>query len=207
MHDEEAFESGGWPETLDRVVGRTVEPLLAVFVRAPRGVDASEHFASVLLPAIDSKYRTRASRDGRASVGMGWSSHGALLLGLEHPELVAAVGIQSYYATPGEMMVDAETALAALDPATRPLRVYVEWGRWDLRSPHEGMDMRASTQWLYEKLRARGLHPIGGEVADSTDFASWRNRTDVLLETLYPAPGTSSAGLSPWLLTVAPAVP
>ena len=35
-------------------------------------------------------------------------------------------------------------------------------------------------------LRERGYDPIGGEVWDSTDFGSWRNRTDVLLESLFP---------------------
>ena len=56
-------------------------------------------------------------------------------------------------------------------------------------------------------LQARQLAPIGGEVADSTDFASWRNRTDVLLETLFPASGTTGAGVSRWLLPPAPAAP
>ncbi len=199
VHDRNAFEHGRWAETLDRVVGRTVAPLIVVFIAPPRGADLGAALGTTLVPAVDARFRTRATREGRANVGMGWNGHTALLASLQQPELFAALGIQSYYAVE-EMMAEVEPALAAADPVAKPLRIYFEWGRWDLRSPHEGMNMHTTSVWLDGELRRRGYQPIGGEVADSTDFASWRNRTDVLLEALFPAPGTSGSGLQPWLL-------
>ena len=45
-----------------------------------------------------------------------------------------------------------------------------------------------------------GFDPIGGEVWDSTDWASWRNRTAVLLEALFPARGDGTpAELARWV--------
>jgi len=30
----------------------------------------------------------------------------------------------------------------------------LEWGRWDLHSPHEGFDFRDSSQWAFDLLTA-----------------------------------------------------
>jgi hypothetical protein len=59
------------------------------------------------------------------------------------------------------------------------------------------MDMRASSRWAWDLLSDKGWQPIGGEVWDSTDFASWSNRTDVLLEALFPMPGSTDT-LAAW---------
>ena len=84
-------------------------------------------------------------------------------------------------------MTAVEESLGPADARTVPMRIYLEWGRWDLKSPHEeGMDFRKSSRWAWDLLRERGFNPMGGEVWDSTDFGSWRNRTDVLLESLFP---------------------
>ena len=82
---------------------------------------------------------------------------------------------------------------------TLPMRIYLEWGRWDLISPHEEMNMRASSRHAWELFRERGWSPLGGEVWDSTDWASWRNRTGTMLEALFPAAGEETGGsLQSW---------
>ena len=59
------------------------------------------------------------------------------------------------------------------------------------------MNMRASSQAAWDLLIEKGWSPIGGEVWDSTDWASWRNRTDVLLEALFSLEGADSS-LEDW---------
>jgi hypothetical protein len=59
------------------------------------------------------------------------------------------------------------------------------------------MNMRDSSRWAWELFQTKGWKPMGGEVWDSTDFASWRNRTDVLLESLFPVEGSKSS-LGAW---------
>ncbi len=68
VHNPLARPTGEWVQTLDRVVGRTVEPLIVVFVeiRALRGY--LRVFADQIAPGIDARYRTRTDREARANV-------------------------------------------------------------------------------------------------------------------------------------------
>lgn len=188
--DRNAFEAGNWRDTLDRVVGRTVQPLIVAFVAAPRMPAFDEAFVGAVLPEVEKRFLVNQKAEARALVSMGFGSQGALMLTLEHPTLFGNVGLQSYYAVES-MMGEVEEALAKAEKGGP--RIYLEWGRWDLRSPHEEMDMKASAEWLDRHLRSKGLAVLGGEVFDSTDFASWRNRTDVVLEALFPLAGAPSA--------------
>ena len=109
------------------------------------------------------------------------------------------IGVQSLYALDMQMAA-LEAAVGDAAAETLPMRIYLEWGRWDLVSPHEGMDMRASSRDVWDLLRGRGWQPAGGEVWDSTDWASWRHRTGVLLETLFPLAGEAPLpALAAWL--------
>jgi|CXWL01.1.fsa_nt_gi outer membrane protein assembly factor BamB len=195
--DRRALEHGAWRETLDRVVGRTVAPMIVVFVAPPPVDEFEAAFVATVMPEVERRLRVKPGREARALVAMGFGGHAALLLTLQQPTLFSGLGIQSYYGLES-MMTEVEQALAAAKPTESPLRIYLEWGRWDLRSPHEAMDMRASSQWLDRQLRARGYSPRGGEVLDSTDFASWRNRTDVLLESLFPLGPDEPASFAVW---------
>ena len=87
---------------------------------------------------------------------------------------------------------DIESVVGAKTQDELPLRVYLEWGRWDLISPHEEMNQRKFSRWGWDLLSDKGYEPIGGEVWDSTDFASWANRTDILLEALFPLEGAGT---------------
>ena len=80
------------------------------------------------------------------------------------------------------------SASAKLRPAAeQPLTIYLDWGRYDLRSPLEGVDQVASGRSFAEALREKGHSFVGGEVNAGTGWASWRTRTDRLLEALFPA--------------------
>ena len=198
VHEKNAREFGRWVETLDRVVGRTVEPLIVAFVEPPRMRGYIPAFAAELAPAIDARFRTRTDRDHRANVGMGWWSHDAAVVTFENPESFGRLGIQSHYSLT-EITTELVEAMGDARASTMPLRIYFEWGRWDLNSPHEEVDFRASSREVHDLFTERGWEPIGGEVWDSTDFASWRNRTDVLLESLFPLEGEGpSPGLAAW---------
>ena len=197
VHNGSAREAGSWPETLERVVGQTVEPLIAVLLDPPRIGGFSDLFAEQVVPEIDRRYRTLRERGGRANVGMGWSGFGASLTTFSHPQLFGAFGVQSLYALEGQMSA-LEAAIGEADAATLPLDIYLEWGRWDLVSPHEEMNMRESSAWAWQLFNGKGWAPSGGEVWDSTDFASWRNRTDTLLEALFPLDGAAGVTLARW---------
>lgn len=186
--DTGPLEIGAWPDTLNRVVGRTVVPLILVVLDVPRMPGLDDALAEQIVPAIDARYRTLTDREHRALVGMGWSGIGAAVTTFSNPELFGILGVQSFYAV-DEPMAEFRQAVGEANASTLPMRIYLEWGRWDLISPHENMNMRQWSRAAWDLLRERGWKPMGGEVWDSTDWGSWRNRTDVMLESLFPMEG------------------
>jgi len=200
VHSPWARELMGWPETLDAIGGVRIPPLIAVLVEAPRMSGFSRAFVDQVVPVVDERFRTRRDAASRANVGMGPQSLLAAVVGLRHRESFGRLGLQTVLALDEELAtIDGLLADEAL--AKDPLRVYLEWGHWDLNSPHENMDMRASARLLRERLEAHGIETVGGEVWDSTDVASWRNRTAILLEALFPLEGDQApADLGAWLV-------
>lgn len=205
VHDPWVRELGGWPETLDRVVGRSVAPLIVVFVESDGFRGYTTVFADQIVPAVDERLRTLADREARANVGMGFGSIPAAIVAVRHRDRFGRLGVQSFFGLEAEFAVLRE-ALAAAEDTASPSTAYIEWGRWDLRNPHEGWDARVLGVQLDVFLREQGWQTTGGEVWDGTDVGSWRNRADVLLETLFPLEGGRRPGptLADWL-TGAPA--
>jgi hypothetical protein len=199
----EAREVGNWQSALDSAVGHTVEPLIVVFLEIPRAPGLRGALAGQVVPQIDEAFRTRTDRESRAIVGMGFPAFTAMLTGFSSPDTFGALGIQSLFFLEGGMKQGIQGALGDKTPEGTPMRIYFEWGRWDLRSPHEGFDFRDSSQWAWDFLTDKGYAPIGGEVWDSTDHSSWSNRTGVMLHALFPLEGAES-DLELWQATVAP---
>lgn len=98
------FNSGGWTLIDDL---RNQHKLGDFLIVAPEGrrsfyvnsTDGSERYSDFflqeLMPRIESKYRVRASRTGRAISGISMGGYGALRFAFAHPELFSAVSAQS----------------------------------------------------------------------------------------------------------------
>ncbi len=196
VHQPGAFESMAWPAALEASVGSRVRPLIAVELQLPRMPGVGALFASQFVPEFDQRFRTIAGREGRANVGMGFSSGPAVMTTLQHPDLFSAFGVQSL------LMLDTQMAhldglLEEFDAESTPVRGYLEWGRWDLHSPYESWDVRTGSLDGWERLAAAGIALVGGEVWDGTDVGSWGNRVEVLLAELFGLEGAAS-GLDRW---------
>ena len=198
VHHYLAREIGAWPETLDRVVGKNTAPLIAVFLEFPPMSPRTEGqiFVEQIVPAIDERYRTLADRDHRANVGMGWPGFGATITTFFNSDTFGVLGVQSFFSLEETfgMLVG---AIGERDASEVPMKIYLDWGRWDLISPHEEMNMRASSREVWNFFKDKGWDPVGGEVWDSTDFGSWRNRTGTMLGALFPLEGAEST-LAVW---------
>ena len=189
VHGTGAREHGGWTNTLDNLAGRAFAPLIAVFVEAPPTLPPplyNSAFAEQIVPLIDETYRTVAESRGRTSVGQGNDADLAFAAAFANPGLIGGVGAQSFFIV-DVLMAPLMAALGETTATELPLTIYLDWGKWEFRSPHEAWDMhKASIDW-WNLLRERGWQPTGGEVLDGTDWASWRERTDRLLAALFPA--------------------
>jgi outer membrane protein assembly factor BamB/enterochelin esterase-like enzyme len=188
-----ALERGNWSLALDHLVGHRIEEIIVVFVDWPgRPLEAySSFYSETIFPFVDGNYRTEPNVQGRALVGIGPRGLAVLTLALERQDLVGRVGIQSAFVySPG--LGELEAVLGAIEG--RNLKIYLDWATYDLRNPYENWDIGAANRRIADALRSRGLPISGGEVADGLGWANWRQRTDDLLEALFPVAGAKTPG-------------
>ena len=181
-----ALEHGQWVRSLDNLVGKAVEPLVVVFIDQEGMTTDHDTYAAMvveeLIPWAESAYRLDASADRRGHVGMGAWSYLAAYTALRYPGTVAKLGIPSIYAL--DLMEQRLEAL--LSQNLPPMEVYMEWGLYDLRSPDEAWDMRRVNRRMRDRFAQKGFTVLGGQVSDGAGWSSWKNRTDVLLKSLFP---------------------
>jgi enterochelin esterase-like enzyme/outer membrane protein assembly factor BamB len=185
---QDALDQGRWKDALDRLVSTSVQPVIAVFLvadeenrRLDRGPDYERMVVEELVPMVDETFRTIAEPGARASVGAGGAALGALAIAVHHPDVFGRVASQS--ATPfGDLPFGEEE----LDVHARPLVVYLEWGTYHLRSPHEAWDMADANRELWNDLREAGYRPAGGEVPEGFGWRCWMGHTDELLTAMFP---------------------
>jgi enterochelin esterase-like enzyme len=191
---DRALEQGRMKNALDRLIGSRVAPLIAVFVLPPAGEekpsrrdDVDEHYAErivgELVPLIDERYRTIAEARARASIGCGQIGGRAVVLAFEHPELFGRTAAQS-------PMLDASEipGLAERGADERPLVIYLDWGTYHMRSPHEAWSLVDSMRELWAALRKAGYLPAGGERPEGFGWPIWAGHTGDLLAALFPLP-------------------
>jgi outer membrane protein assembly factor BamB/enterochelin esterase-like enzyme len=182
------------PNTLDNLIGKSVSPIIVVFIpqlQQTRGReftgDLKEKYAQMfveeLVPFIDSNYRTIVSPETRANIGMAFAGFAAFYSTMKYPSVFGKVSSQSTF-----LLTSAERELRAVasDSQKQPLQIYLDWGKYDMRSPFEGWSMIQSNRNFAQFLQERGYVLAGGEVNDGFGWASWRNRTDKILETFFP---------------------
>ena len=198
-----AIKEGRMIDALDNLLGKSVEPLIVVFVpdpgERPGGAFSSRKsyqelagdnkdksrlmLVEELLPLIESRYRIERKAERRALAGLDDAGYASLYATLRHPELFTGLGLLSPSWEPGYR--DQNTALLKA-PSEQPLRIYLEWGKYDSRSPREGWDAVDNGRVLSAALRSKGYSIKGGETHEGAGWLARRNRLDKLLETLFP---------------------
>lgn len=191
----DAQQQGLVQNTLDNVIGNSVQPVIAVFVSAVDfGSKKPEDFwkefelsvaivANEIVPLIDGNYRTIPEISARAAMGAGFDGAAAFYATFKYPEIFGNVAGQSIY------MLDEDEVIIKKVIRTyseQPLRMYLDWGLYDLHATREGWDTRKTIRNFNAFLLERGYKPAGGEVHDSSAWSSWRNRTDRWLRALFP---------------------
>ena len=146
-NEQTLFNSGGWTLLDDLHRQGKIGDFLIV---APDGrrsfyinsADGSVRYSDFLvrefIPQIESKYRVRSSRAGRAISGISMGGYGALRLGFAHPELFSAVSAQSA-ALITESPQELDTAARSGAPMARTLTAVfgnpIDVPHWNGNSP------------------------------------------------------------------------
>ncbi|MFL6255611.1 MAG: alpha/beta hydrolase-fold protein, partial [Pyrinomonadaceae bacterium] len=174
----QAVELARAAETADRMIteGR-VEPFIIVFIdpldrmKEYWADDAfADWMARTLVPFVDTRYRTRPTRDARALAGASLGGVISVWTALRHPETFARVaGLSTSFQIDEERIL---AALARLDDAERlrhPLRFYLDAGHYEQIILDNGR--RANLL-----LRARGYPVTYREAPVGHNHTAWRDR-------------------------------
>lgn len=134
--------------------------------------------ATEVVPFIDKNFRTIADRQGRSVYGTGFASATALGLAGEFEDTFSAVSAQS----PLIFDQGVEQLVGLYKNVKSPVRVYIEWGSYDMFNPHENWDIRSISKKIAEELKKNSNCKVTAtQVNDSTDWASWQVRVDKVL--------------------------
>ncbi len=88
-HD--ALFSAAAPEAILVLVDTSTKSGSSYLVDSPRTGAWDAYISKRVIPAIDARYRTIATREGRATAGLSTGGGGSLMFGLRHPELIGVV--------------------------------------------------------------------------------------------------------------------
>jgi enterochelin esterase-like enzyme/outer membrane protein assembly factor BamB len=195
LDGDAAREQGLLGQSLDNLIPSRVAPVLVAFVGAaqwgekePPDEESNDALADLLakdvVPFLDANYRTDPRAERRAIVGTGFAGWGGAYTVFRWPQVFGGLGLQSLaMLNTDEDLLGKQVRLAS----ETPLRVYLDWGRYDRRGTREAWDMRQANTRFSTFLRARGYHPAGGEVPEGAGWGGWRNRTDRVFAALFPA--------------------
>jgi enterochelin esterase-like enzyme/outer membrane protein assembly factor BamB len=188
---DNALQIGKMKNTLDNLIGKTVQPMIAVFIQSISPYEFArlerELYARMaaekLVPFIDGKYRTIATPEARAILGGDEGGYSAVYTGFRHSNVFGKVAGQSV-----APIADGEPELVELvqKSPTLPLWLYMDWGAYDYRYASYEYDTRGFSQKFVKLLRDKKYRVEGGEVNEGSDYASWRRRTDKILQAFFP---------------------
>jgi enterochelin esterase-like enzyme/outer membrane protein assembly factor BamB len=188
------LDHGLMANSLDNLVGKSVEPLVVAFVPASRawwteaGGSLTEQYARMqaeeLVPALVERYRIREEAGRRAVMGNQFFGLSTAYVALRYPEVFGAAAVQSPFLGLGF----GDELEGLIDAGKGPdVRFYLDWNRYDVKSVDRGYDFADDSRKLAELLEQGGYEMQGGEVADSSGWGGWRNRTDRVLQALFPS--------------------
>ncbi|MDM7921381.1 MAG: glycoside hydrolase family 15 protein [Pyrinomonadaceae bacterium] len=151
---------------------RRVRPFILVFIDPKERFkeyfanDAWADFvANEVVPEVDRRYNTIASRDGRATLGASLGGITSLHIGLRHPDKFGRLGGQS-----SSFWIDNERvvrALEKLDPSVSPFIFYLDDGAF------EGVD---DSRRVNVMLRGKGYKVTYKEGQTGHNWTAWRDR-------------------------------
>ena len=126
-------------------------------------------------------------RDGRVTIGSGSGANVALTTAFSSSDVFGGVGAQSANLGFFGPVSFADMVQGADE---QPMSIYLDWGTYHLRSPHEAWDMSVDSRKAWEMLREKGYRPAGGERPEGFGWNCWRAHSEELLTSLLPLTGS-----------------
>jgi enterochelin esterase-like enzyme/outer membrane protein assembly factor BamB len=188
-YGKQALREGRWGRSLDNLCGKTVAPLIVVFVPrvdfteyAPRVVQLADAIEAELIPMIVERYRTLPGTENRLLTGIASGGFASVYIALSKPQLIGNVAVQSFYFR-DEAEAELRRLIARGDAGTT--RFYVEWSSYELKAAE--LDCQADSRELAELLEQKGYALVTNRVTSGAGWGSWRAQTGRILEGFFPA--------------------
>ena len=177
--------------SLDNLVGPSVAPIVVAFIEVhslgEQVGDLVDDFSKMvveeIVPELDRRFRTVTDASERGFMGRFRGGTVPLYSAFKYPDVFGKLGLQTY--NPVERL-EPEIQEMIQSNANPGLVVYLDWGRYAFRSKELGADLRADGMRLAGWLEAASIDLAGGEAIEGDGWGSWRSRTDLLLQALYP---------------------
>jgi len=190
-----ALKQGTLANVFDNLMGTKVKPVIAVLIDditpGPQPIQnegedikaRTEILVKDIVPFVDKNFKTLTDSQSRAVMGSGGDSPTAFYTAFKYPELFGGVAAQTMFTQERAEVVFKDLIINA---DQTPMRIYLDWGTYDSRSPLEGWDTRRESKRWFALLQDHGYKPAGGEVHQGAGWPNWRNRADKWLSALFP---------------------
>ncbi len=178
-----AREQGGFVSAVDQIFQSAESkqpPCIIVFLDGV-GPRFPTRAVKEIVPFVDKTFRTQPDREARLAVGFGFNAASAMMVAAGNPDVFGKLSAQS----PLLFAAAKEALIPMFAKVEQPLEVYLDWGRFDMYNPHENWDVRSTAAAVAKTIAKNpNVTVVGGQVNDSTDWSSWRNRYDKILALL-----------------------
>jgi len=179
------------PNTLDNLIAaHKIRPVITVFVESPasfqeyarQGRDQhARMYVEELIPKIDQTYHTLADPKSRLFMGADEGGYAAIYAALKYPgtaSMIAGQSTHSYADSGGEELIALIQERPRLD-----LDFYLDWATYGQRG--QGFNWGEDNKRLVKLLEDKGYAVESRQVNEGFGWASWRNRTDHILEKFF----------------------
>jgi enterochelin esterase family protein len=191
LYGDEIMNGLHLPVRLDREIGKSLPPLVAVFIPSTSPYEYARTFqdahrtwlAERVVPFVDSRFRTLADPKARTLFGVDEGGYAVVYTALRAPGLFGNVIGQSVFPVgQGE----AQLLALASEASPAPVRFYLDWGRYDPHRTSDRTDVAGFTRTLSERLRARGYPVESRESPDGSAHVFWADRLMPALRQFFP---------------------
>lgn len=166
------------------IADKRIQPVIAVFVPPVNRNDEyaftktnqfSAFIVDELMPAIDSKYRTRRNPAWRAMAGISFGGLISTQICFDHPECFGLCAPLSPAYWPKEMAV----LNSVINGPTKNLKIYLDWGKYE-------PSIMTLARGLRDFLIFAEYEISWNEWPEGHSWGSWRAHLDLALEYFFP---------------------
>jgi enterochelin esterase-like enzyme/outer membrane protein assembly factor BamB len=176
---------------LDREIGTSLSPLIAVFVESTNAYENARTFREVhrrmlaeqLVPWIDGQFRTAQDASQRTLMGVDEAGFGALETALSYPNVFGKAMAQSAY----HLSAGDRELLALVDrAANKTQHFYLDWGRYDARRVSDQVDIAGFTKSVRDRMQAKDYHVTSREFNEGSAWPFVSQRILPALREFFP---------------------